>query len=71
MPALTGRGYDELEIQEGSMASQEYLRVTFADVPDTERHRVRRQLEDYCGRDTEGMAWIVEALRGCNSVSKL
>jgi len=24
---------------------------------------VRRQLEEYCGRDTEGMLWIVGALR--------
>jgi len=23
---------------------------------------VRRQLEAYCGQDTEGMHWIVEAL---------
>jgi len=29
-----------------------------------ERQRVRRQLERYCGRDTEGMVWIVEALLG-------
>jgi len=28
-----------------------------------ERQRVRRQLEDYCVRDTEGMVWIFEALR--------
>jgi hypothetical protein len=63
MPALTGRRYDELEIHEGSMASQEYLRLTFTGVPDEERQRVRSQLEQYCGRDTEGMVWIVEALR--------
>jgi len=28
-----------------------------------ERRRVRLQLEDYCGRDTEGMIWIIDALR--------
>jgi hypothetical protein len=28
-----------------------------------ERQRVRHQLERYCGRDTEGMVWIVEGLR--------
>ena len=33
MPVLTGRGYDELEIQQGNAASQEYLRVTFGEVP--------------------------------------
>ena len=62
MPALTGRGYDELEIQEGGTASMEFVRVTFGDVPDADRQRVRRQLEAYCGRDTEGMLWLVEAL---------
>jgi hypothetical protein len=39
------------------------MRVTFGNAPEAERQRVRRQLEVYCGRDTEGMPWIVEALR--------
>jgi hypothetical protein len=29
-----------------------------------ERRKVREQLERYCGQDTEGMIWIVDALRG-------
>ena len=63
--ALTGQGYGDLAIQEGNMASLEFLRVTYGDVEDAEeeRERVRRELEEYCGRDTEGMAWIVDALR--------
>jgi hypothetical protein len=40
----------------------EFVRVTFGDVPEVERQRVRWQLEAYCGRDTEGMLWLVEAL---------
>ena len=64
LPALTGCGYEHLAIQEGGTASLEFLRVTFGDVPDEERQRVRRQLEAYCGLDTEGMVWIIEALRG-------
>ncbi len=63
LPALTGRGCEHLAIQEGGTASLEFLRVTFGDVPDEERQRVRRQLEQYCGLDTEGMVWIVHALR--------
>ena len=47
LPALTGRGYDHLAIQEGGDASRS----------------VRRQLEEYCGQDTLGMVWIVDALR--------
>ena len=62
LPVLTGRSYSDLEIQEGGTASMEFLRVTFGDVPEVERRKVRQQLERYCGQDTEGMIWIVEAL---------
>jgi hypothetical protein len=37
--------------------------VTFTDVPKVERQEVRRQLEEYCGLDTMGMIWTVNALR--------
>ena len=43
---------------QGGAASQEFLRVHFTDVPDAERQRVRRELEEYGGQDTEGMIWI-------------
>ena len=33
------------------------------DVPEAERSKVRKQLERYCGQETEGMIWIAEALR--------
>jgi hypothetical protein len=36
---------------------------TFGGVPEDERRKVREQLERYCGQDTEGMVWIVDALR--------
>jgi len=62
LPALTGKGYDDLGIQEGGSASNEFLRVTFGDVTAKERQQVRQQLLEYCGRDTEGMIWIVEKL---------
>jgi hypothetical protein len=63
LPALTGKGYEHLEIQEGTTASLEFLRVSFSDVPEAERQRVRRQLEEYCCQDTQGMIWIVDTLR--------
>jgi hypothetical protein len=63
LPVLTGHSYADLEIQEGGQASLEYLRVHLGDVPDAERRKVRAQLERYCGQDTEGMVWIVEAVR--------
>jgi len=64
LPALTGRDYKSLEIQKGDRAGWEFFRVTFlADVGNEERLRVRRALDEYCGRDTEGMIWILDALR--------
>jgi hypothetical protein len=63
LPALTGRGYEHLATQVGGTASLEFLRMTFGEVAEEERQRVRRQLEEYCGQDTEGMIWIVDALR--------
>lgn len=62
LPALTGKDYSGLEIQEGDAAGREFLRVTFTDVAESERTWVRRALDLYCGQDTEGMVWIVEAL---------
>jgi hypothetical protein len=55
--------YGDLAIQEGNTASLEFLRVHYGDVSEEERQRIRRQLETYCGRDTEGMVWIVGALK--------
>jgi hypothetical protein len=62
LPALTGKGYEKLAIQEGGAASREFLRVTFGDVTAAERRRVRRDLEEYCGLDTLGMVQIVDQL---------
>jgi hypothetical protein len=62
LPALTGAGYESLDIADGETASREYLRVTFGAVDEAERARVRKQLEEYCGLDTLGMIRIVEAL---------
>jgi len=63
LPALTGRGYEKLVIQEGGAASREFLRVTFGQITDPERRRVRRDLEEYCGLDTLGMVQIVDQLK--------
>ena len=38
------------------------VRVRFEDAPEAERRKLREQLERYCGQDTEGMIWIVDAL---------
>ncbi len=63
LPALTGNGYEGLPIQNGTGAAREFLRVTFGGVSAEERQRVREALLEYCGLDTLGMVWIVDALR--------
>ena len=63
LPAITGKGYEGMEIADGGTASNEYLRITFGkNVTDTERNKVRKQLEDYCELDTIAMARIVYKL---------
>jgi hypothetical protein len=64
LPALTGKGYENLTIKEGGTASREFLRVTYGQVTDAERRRVRQHLAEYCGLDTMGMVQIVNCLRG-------
>jgi hypothetical protein len=63
LPAITGKGYDDLEIQEGQAASIAYLVSAYGDIPPEEKAKIRQYLLTYCGRDTEGMMWIVEKLR--------
>lgn len=63
LPAITGRGYEDLDINDGQLASISFLSATFGDMPNAERVKVMNDLEQYCGRDTEGMVWIVDKLR--------
>jgi hypothetical protein len=67
LPALTGKGYEKLAIQEGNTAGREFLRVTFGQVTSAERRRVRQDLQEYCGLDTLGMIQIVDQLKRLTS----
>jgi hypothetical protein len=62
VPELT---YDDLVIVDGRVASVEIARLLFvADkIPQHERDRVRRDLLNYCERDTWAMVKLVERLR--------
>jgi len=62
LPALTGKGYEDMEIAEGGTASREFMRVTYGDVSEDERAGVRKALIEYCGRDTEAMVELVTNL---------
>ncbi len=61
LPALTGEGYDDMEVS-GDIAGSVWQRVTFEDVQATEVAKVRKELLDYCEKDTEGMVLLVEKL---------
>ncbi|MFC2014784.1 DUF2779 domain-containing protein [Chloroflexota bacterium] len=63
LPAVTGKGYEELDIADGQLASMLFEKITYSEVSDEEKNKVRSDLEKYCALDTEGMIWIVEKLR--------
>ena len=60
---VPGWGYDDLEIQEGTLASANYLRMIAPDTPEDERVRIRQNLLAYCRRDTEALVRVLGALR--------
>jgi hypothetical protein len=62
LPALAGKDYHGLAIQNGSQASEEFKKVTFCEVDEGEREKVRKHLEEYCGLDTMAMVDIVRVL---------
>ena len=63
LPAITGKGYEDPDISDGQLASITFLAATYGDMPKEGREKVMSDLDEYCGRDTEGMIWIVERLR--------
>ena len=63
LPAITGMGYDGMNIDNGMEASISFEEITFGDVSEEERARVRRDLEEYCKLDTWAEVMIVGELR--------
>jgi predicted RecB family nuclease len=63
LPALVpSMGYYELAIQDGNLASIEYLRMLDPDTTPEERDNIKKNLLEYCGNDTLGMVKIREEL---------
>lgn len=62
LPAMTGSGYEDLDIADGQTASLRFLDMAFGGVSREERAAIRLELKEYCGRDTLGMVRIVEEL---------
>ena len=63
MPALTGRGYDDMAIADGKQATRRYMHAVHGEAGEGEREEIFRELREYCEQDTEGMVPILEVLR--------
>ncbi len=65
LPAVVPHlAYDDLEIQEGIMASLQFSRMVFGNRDPAEKARLRTALLKYCERDTLAMVEVRKALRG-------
>lgn len=68
LPALTGKGYDDMDIGNGTDASLAYLSITHGSyeglkADPQEIEKIRSDLAKYCELDTEGMIWILDKLQ--------
>ena len=63
LPAVTGKDYKDLDISNGNDASLAYLEMVRGKASKKDKDKIKKDLEKYCGLDTEGMVWIVDELR--------
>ena len=64
LPAITGKGYQDLDISNGAVASIRYFNATLKDALGAkERDSLYMALEEYCGLDTKGMIDIIDGLK--------
>ncbi|MFH1801506.1 MAG: DUF2779 domain-containing protein [archaeon] len=63
LPLHSDLKYDGMDISKGDVASFEFARVTYNDVSEEDRQKVRDALEKYCCLDTLAEVEIVNALR--------
>jgi len=62
LPALTGKSYAGLSIAHGDDASLTFFKMVTGAFSNRETLQARKELEEYCSLDTQGMIWIVEEL---------
>ena len=62
LPALTGKGYDDLGIAKGDDASLAFFNMVMDQYTDDQKTKIMKDLEEYCALDTQGMKWIVDEL---------
>jgi CRISPR/Cas system-associated exonuclease Cas4 (RecB family) len=64
LPALTGRGYEELDgVKDGGMAMEAYLEAIAPETTAERKADIERELRKYCALDTEAMILIWKAFR--------
>ena len=61
LPAITGKGYENLEINNGGDASILYYNSHIMNKEEV-NDKLRQDMLNYCGLDTEAMVWIVDEL---------
>jgi len=64
LPLLSNLKYGDLDISDGVGAGLEYERITYGQVEESERLKVREALEKYCELDTLAEVEIVGGLKG-------
>lgn len=62
LPALTGKTYEGMEINQGGGATHAFLNILQGKVSKSEETKLRKALLEYCGQDTEGMVDILRVL---------
>jgi hypothetical protein len=62
LPAITGKSYSELEINNGADASMLYFYTHIKPNKKLNKKKIRENLLKYCGLDTEAMIWIINEL---------
>ncbi|MCK4816979.1 DUF2779 domain-containing protein, partial [bacterium] len=63
LPAVTGKGYEDMNISNGSDASRIFEQRLFKNVSGEDMGQVRKDLEDYCCLDTQAMIDIADKLK--------
>ncbi|MDO8577755.1 MAG: DUF2779 domain-containing protein [Dehalococcoidales bacterium] len=62
LPALTGRGYEGLDIAKGDDASLAFLQILSGEISADAMLKIREDLLKYCSLDTEAMILIIARL---------
>lgn len=64
LPAFTNESYEELNIANGAVASDQYLAFMQGKLPDDAKDKLYTDLIAYCELDTYGMVQLMRVLRG-------